>query len=102
MFFRRAMSNLFAVACLLFTVALSVAPQIDRPETAFDEANTPMHEMVVEKTGSSRPNPASLTAVGTRIIAPPPKVDVTRILPVFSDRLTDSRTYRQLLCTFLC
>lgn len=102
MFFRQAMSNRLAAVCIVFTIALAIAPQVDIPETPFDEANTPTNEMVVEKTSASRPNLPSIRAVVPRMIAQPPRIDVDRIFPIFPDRLADSRTFRELFCTFLC
>ena len=101
MFFRQAMSNPLAAVCIVFMIALAIAPQVDIPETPFDEANTPTNEMVVEKTSAARPSLAS-TAVEPRIDAQPSRIENRRILSVFPDRLTDSRTFRELFCTFLC
>ena len=102
MFFCQAMSNRLAAVCIVFTMALAIAPQVDIPGTAFDEANTPTNEMVVEKSSASRPNLPSIRAVVPRMVAQPATIDVGRILPIFPDRLTDSRTFRELFCTFLC
>ena len=96
------MSNRLALACVLFTITLSIAPQVDVPETPFDEANTPTNEMVVEKTASLGPNQPLMVDLLPKIFVQPPKFDVRSILPIFPDGLDDSRTFRELLCTFLC
>ena len=39
-------------ACLLFLIALVMVPTADISETLFDEGNTPINEIVVEKAAS--------------------------------------------------
>jgi hypothetical protein len=89
-------------ACVLFTVALTMVPKEDIPETLFDEANTPTNEMVVEKAASSWEYRQSITAFVPTIFAQARTISVRRILPVYAGRLTDSRTFRELFCTLLC
>jgi hypothetical protein len=80
-----------------------VVPRADIPETLFDEANTPINEIVVvEKAVSSRGHRQSVTAFVPRIFAHPLKTPVRKILQVCAARLTDSRTFRELFCSLLC
>jgi hypothetical protein len=95
------MFHKIALACVLFIIAFSIAPQVDVPETPLDEANTPVNEMVIEKTGSAEPNRPLMPDFVPRIFVQP-NIDVDSTLPIFPDRLADSRTVRELLCTFLC
>ncbi len=89
-----------AAAYLLFTVALVMVPKADIPETLFDEANTPINEMVVQKAASSWEYRQLITE--PEISAQPRSVSVRRILPVYEGRLTDSRTFLKLFCSLLC
>jgi hypothetical protein len=98
---RRARATRLAAGYLLFTIALLMVPQADIPETQFDEANTPTNE-IVEKAASSWEYRQSITGFVPRIFAQARRVSVRRILPVNAGRLTDSRTFRELFCTFLC
>jgi hypothetical protein len=91
-----------AVVYLLFTVALALVPKADILETPFDEANTPTNEIVLEKTASLCEPRQPVTAFAPKKIARPQTIAVPRILPVYSGRLTDSRTFRELFCFFLC
>ena len=101
MFLRHARSTRLAVVSLLFTVALTSVPKADILETPFDEANTPTNEIVVEKTASGCPQQRA-TACVPKKLAQPQKFSVHTILPVYAKRLTDSRTFRELFCFFLC
>ena len=91
-----------AVVYLLFTVALVLVPKTDILETPFDEANTPTNEIVVEKTASLCEPRQPVTAFAVKKFAPWQRVIVHRILPVYAKLLTDSRTFRELFCFFLC
>ena len=103
MFVRHARPTRLAVVYLLFTVALVLVPKADILETPFDEANTPINEIVVvEKAVSSREHRQSVTAFVPRIFAQPRRTGVRRILHVYAARLTDSRTFRELFCFLLC
>ena len=102
MFFRHARPTGFAAAYVLFTVALVMVPKADISETLFDEANTPTNEIVVEKAASSWEHRQSHTAFVPRIFAQPRTICVRRISPVYEGGLTDSRTFQELFCTFLC
>ena len=102
MFLRHARPTRLAAACLLFTVALVMVPKADISETLFDEANTPTNEIVVAKAASSWEHRQSVTALAPRIFAQPRRTSVRRISPVYVGRLTDSRTFQELFCTFLC
>ena len=102
MFPRHARTARFAVAYLLFTVALVMVPKADIPETLFDEANTPTNEMVVQKAASSWENRQPGTAFVPKIFVQSRRISVRRILPVYEGRLTDSRTFLELFCSLLC
>ena len=102
MFLRRVRPTRLAGAYVLFTVALVMVPKADISETLFDEANTPTNEIVVEKAASSWERRQSNTAFVPRIFAQPRRTVVRRISPVYPSRLTDSRTFQELFCTFLC
>ena len=102
MFLRHARPTRLAAAYLLFTVALVMVPKADISETLFDEANTPTNEIVVEKAASSWEHRQSDTAFVPRIFAQPRRTSVRRISPVYVGWLTDSRTFQELFCTFLC
>ena len=102
MFLRHARPTGLAAAYVLFTVALVLVPKADISETLFDEANTPTNEIVVEKAASSREHRQSVTAFMPRIFAQPLRTSVRRISPVYVGWLTDSRTFQELFCTFLC
>jgi hypothetical protein len=102
MFLRRARPTRLAAAYVLITVALVMAPKADVSETLFDEANTPTNEIVVEKAASSWEPRQSDTAFVQRIFAQPRRTSIRRISPVYPGRLTDSRTFQELFCTFLC
>ena len=91
-----------AAAYLLFTVALVMVPKADIPETLFDEANTPINEMVVQKAASSWEYRQLITGLVPEISAQPRSVSVRRIVPVYEGRLTDSRTFLKLFCSLLC
>jgi len=102
MFLRHARPTGLAAAYVLFTVALVMVQKADISETLFDEANTPTNEIVVEKAASSWEDRQSVTAFAPRIFAQPRRAGVRRIWPVCAGRLTDSRTFRELFCFFLC
>jgi len=102
MFLRHARAGRLAAAYLLFTVATVMVPKADISDTLFDEANTPTNEMVVQKAASSWEYRQSVTAFVPRIFAQPRRISVRRILSVYAGRLTDSRTFRELFCFFLC
>ena len=102
MFLRHARTARLAASYLLFTVALVMVPKADIPETLFDESNTPTNEIVVQKAASSWEYRQSGTAFAPKIFARSRRISVRRMLPVYADRLTDSRTFRELLCSFLC
>jgi hypothetical protein len=98
---RYAGATRLAAAYLLFTVALVMVPKADIPETLFDEANTPTNEFVVEKAASAWEHRSSVIAPVPRIFAWP-RTGVRGILPVYAGRLTNSRTFRELICSLLC
>jgi hypothetical protein len=102
MFLRRASPTRLAAAYILFTVTLVMVPKADISETLFDEANTPTNEIVVEKAASSWEPRQSDTAFVQRIFPQSRSTSVRRISPVYPGRLTDSRTFQELFCTFLC
>jgi len=102
MFLSRARPTRLAVVYLLFTVALILVPKADILETPFDEANTPTNEMVVENTASLCEPRQPATACAPKKLAQPQRFSVHRTLPVYAKLLTDSRTFRELFCFFLC
>ena len=102
MFVRHARPTRLAVVYLLFTVALVLVPKADILETPFDEGNTPTNEIVVEKTASSLEPRQPATAFAPRKFAQRQRRSIHRILPVYPKLLTDSRTFRELFCVFLC
>ena len=102
MFLRHASPTRLAAAYVLFTVTLVMVPKADISETLFDEANTPTNEIVVEKAASSWEHRQSDPTFVPRIFAQPRRTSVRRISPVYAGRLTDSRTFQELFCTFLC
>jgi hypothetical protein len=79
-----------------------MVPKADVSETLFDEANTPTNELVVEKTASLCEPGQSVTVFAGKQFAQWQRVCVHRILPVYAKLLTDSRTFRELFCFFLC
>jgi hypothetical protein len=91
-----------AVVSALFTVALTLVPKADILETPFDESNTSTNEMVVETTASLCEPRRPATACAPKKLAQPQRVSVRKILPVYAKLLTDSRTFRELFCFFLC
>jgi hypothetical protein len=100
---RHARPTRLAAACVLFTVALVMLPKADISETLFDEANTPTNEIVVvDQAASSWEHRQSDTALAPRIFAQPRRTSVRRVSPVYVGWLTDSRTFQELFCTFLC
>jgi hypothetical protein len=98
---RHARATRLAAAYLLFTVALVMVPKADIPETLFDEANTPTNEFVVEKAASAWEHRSSVIAPVPRIFAQP-RSGVRGILPVYAGWLTNSRTFRELICSLIC
>lgn len=102
MFVHHARPTRLAVVYLLFTVALVLVPKADILETPFDEANTPTNEIVVVEAPSSGEPRQSDTASGQRIFAQPRRTSIRRISAAYPSRLTDSRTFQELFCTFLC
>ena len=101
MFLRHSRPTRLAIVYLLFTVALVMVPKADIPETLFDEANTPTNEIVVEKAASAWEHRSSVIAPVPRIFAQP-RTGVRGILPAYAGRLTNSRTFRELICSLLC
>jgi len=102
MFLRHARPTRLAVVSLLFIVTLTLVPKADILETPFDEANTPTNEIVIEKTPSLCEPRQPDTACAPKKLAQPQRFSVHRILPVYAKLLTDSRTFRELFCFFLC
>lgn len=102
MFLHQARVTRLMSACLIFMVALVMVPRADISETPFDEANTPINEIIVEKAASSWEDRQSVVAVVPRIFAQLRSTDVSRIWPVHAARLTDSRTFQELFCSLLC
>src|ERR1700751_2352041 len=100
-FLRRARPSRLAVVYLLFTVALVMVPKADIPETPFDEANTSTNEVLVEKAASEWESQQPVTVFVPRIVAQP-RACVRRILRVYADWLSNSRTVRELICSLLC
>jgi hypothetical protein len=78
-----------------------MVPKADTPETFFDEANTPTNETVFENAASAWEHRSSVITPVPRIFAPP-STGVRGILPVYAGWLTNSRTFRELICSFLC
>ena len=102
MFLHQARETRFMCAGLLFMVALVMVPRADISETPFDEANTPINEIIVEKAASSWEDRQLVVAFVPRMFAQPRRTSVRRIFPVYAGRLTDSRTFRELFCSLLC
>ena len=102
MFPCHARETRLVTAYLLFMVALVTVPKADISETLFDEANIPINEIAIENAAFSWEYRQSVTALEPRIFAQPQRTGVRRILPVRAERLTDSRTFRELFCFFLC
>jgi len=103
MFLHRARATRLVTDFLLVMVTLAVVPRADIPETLFDEGTTPINEIVVvEKAVSSWEHQQSVTAFAPRIFAQPRKTPVSKILQVYAAQLTDSRTFRELICSLLC
>jgi hypothetical protein len=89
-------------AWVVFMVALVMVPRADISETPFDEANTPINEVIVEQSASSWEDRQSAVAFVPRMFAQPRRTSVRRIFPVYAGRLTDSRSFRALFCSLLC
>jgi hypothetical protein len=102
MFLHRARATRLVTDFLLVMVTLAVVPKADILETPLDEANTPTNEMVVENTASSCEPRQPATACVPKKLAQPQRFSVHRILLVYAKLLTDSRTFRELFCFFLC
>jgi hypothetical protein len=102
LFLGHVRASRLSAAYLLFTVALVMVPTADIPETLFDEANTPIDEIVVEKAAFSWEHRQAVTAFVPRIFAQLRRTCVRRTLSVYARRLTDSRTFRVLFCSLLC
>jgi hypothetical protein len=100
-FLRHVGAIRIAAACLLFILLVMMVPKADILETLFDEANTPTNEMVVEKAASAWEHPQSVVALVPRIF-PQPRTSVRRMLPVYAGWLTNSRRFRELICSLLC
>jgi hypothetical protein len=101
-FLRHQRPTRLTATCLLFALAIMMVPKADVSETLFDEANTPTNEIVVEETASLCEPRQSVTAFAAEKFAQWQRVCVHRILPVYAKLLTDSRTFRELFCFFLC
>jgi hypothetical protein len=99
---RHATATRLVSAYLLITIALMMVPKADIPETLFDEANNVTNEMVVEKTVSSWQSLQSVTTFVPSTFVQMRKISVRRIVPIYAARLTDSCTFRELFCFFLC
>jgi len=69
-----------AAACLLFTVALTMVPEADIPETQFDEANTATNEMIVARTAASGEFLQPTTTLVARVFVQPQGISLRRIL----------------------
>jgi len=102
MFLLRARATRLAAAYLLFTVTLLMVPKADIPETPFDEGNTQTNEMVVVKAASSLEYRQSVTVSVPIMFAQSRKISVLRILPVYTDQLTNSCRFQELFCSLLC
>jgi len=102
MFLLRARATRLAAAYLLFTVTLLMVPKADIPETPFDEGNTQTNEMVVVKAASSLEYRQSVTVSVPIMFAQSQKISVLRILPVYTDQLTNSCRFQELFCSLLC
>jgi hypothetical protein len=102
MFLRHARATRLAATYLIFAVVLMMVPKADIPKTLFDEANIPTNELVVENAASSWEYRQTVIAFAPRISAQARRADVRRLLSVYARRLTDSRAFRELLCTLLC
>jgi hypothetical protein len=102
MFLRHARETRLVTVYLLFVVALVMVPKADISETLFDETNIPINEIAIENADFSWEYWQSVTALEPRIFAQPRSTSVRRILPVYASRLTDSRMFRELVCSFLC
>jgi hypothetical protein len=102
MFLRRARTTRLAATYLLVTVALVMVPKADIPETLFDEANIPTNEMVVEKDASVGKHRQSVKAFAAKIFSWSRRITVRRMLTVYTGRMTDCRTFRELICSLLC
>jgi hypothetical protein len=100
-FLRHQATTRLAATCIVITLAVMMVPKADISETLFDEANTQTNEIVVEKAASAWEHRSSVIAPVPRIFAQP-RTCVHRILPVYASRLTNSRTFRELICSFLC
>ena len=100
-FLRHQRATRLAATCLLFTLAMMMVPKADISETLFDEANPPTNEMVVEKAASAREDPSSVIAPVPRIFVQP-QTGIRRMLPVYAGWLTNSRRFRELICSLLC
>jgi hypothetical protein len=101
MFQRRARPSRLAVVYLLFTVALVMVPKADIPETPFDEANTSTNEVLVEQAASEWERRQPVTVFVPRLLAQP-QTCVRRIFRVYAGWLSNSRTFRELICSLLC
>jgi len=102
MFFRHARTTRLAATYLVFTVAFVMVPKADIPETLFDEASTPTHEMVLQKDVSLGEYRQSVTAFAPRIFAQSRRIKVRRILPAYAGQMTECRTLLELFCSLLC
>jgi hypothetical protein len=91
-----------ATAYLVLTVALVMLPKTDIPETLFDEANTPINEMVVEKAACSLQSLQTVTRFVPWVFEQVRMTNIHRISPIYVSRLTDSRRLRELFCFLLC
>ena len=98
----RARPTRLLAACLLFTVTLVTVPKEDISGTSFDEGTTATNEIVVETAASSWQHRRSVTAFVPRIFAQTRRTIFRRIGPVYAGQLTDARTVREFLCSFLC
>jgi len=101
MFRNDAAANRLAVY-LFFMVLLVLVPKADVPDTPFDEASTPTNEMVVEKAAPSTLYGPLIAAYVPRMFAPVQSIGISRVVPLCTRRLIDSRSFRKLLCTLLC
>jgi hypothetical protein len=93
MFLHQARATRLMSACFLFMVVLVMAPRADISETPFDEANTPINEVIIEKAASSWEERQSVVALVPRMFAQQGMTSVRRIFPVYVGRLR-TRTFR--------
>lgn len=92
------------IAELVMLVLVSVVPPVDLPQTAFNEADTPINQATVPVVLSCRTAISGLRAAASaaRVSMRPQPTHSVNALRVLRPTSPHSRSLLALLCSFLC